>query len=99
MTLPLSFNPRVSSDTKGIGAFYEQESGLALASELPAETIACLDQIWENPKRHHFYAAELRRADLKPFPYHFLYRITATSVRIFVIRHNHRDPNFGTSRH
>ncbi len=54
MMLPLGFNQRVSSDLKGILAFYEQESGIQLAEEFQAESIVCLDQILENPKQFHF---------------------------------------------
>ncbi len=98
MSLPLSFNPRVSNDLKGILAFYEQESGIHLAEEFQTESISCLDQILDNPKRFHFFANDLRRANLKRFPYHFLYRIKSTTVRILVIRHHHRNPDFGINR-
>lgn len=98
MKLPLSFNPRVSNDLKGILAFYEQESGMHLAEEFQAESISCLDQILENPQRFHFFANDLRRANLKHFPYHILYRIEFTTIRILVIRHHHRHSNFGTNR-
>ena len=98
MTLPLSFNQRVSNDLKGIIAFYEQESGVHLAEEFQADSILCLDQILRNPTQSHFFVNDLRRANLKRFPYHFLYRIKSTSVRILVIRHNHRHPDFGINR-
>lgn len=98
MTLPLSFNRRVSNDLKGIRAFYEQESGIHLAEEFQAGSVACLDLILENPRRFHFFVNDLRRANLKRFPYHFLYRIKATAVRVLVIRHHHRNPEFGINR-
>ena len=98
MMLPLSFNQRVSSDLKGIISFYEQESGINLAEEFQAESIACLDQILKNPQQFHFFFNDLRRANLKRFPYHILYRIKSTSIRILVIRHHHRNPNFGINR-
>lgn len=98
MTLPLSFNQGVSSDLKGILVFYERESGRNLAEELLAETTACLDRVLKNPQQFHFLVSDLRRANLKRFPYHLLYRIKSTSVRILVLRHNHRNPDFGMNR-
>jgi len=96
--MTLSFNKRVSSDLKGILAFYEQESGMNLAEEFQAESIACLDRVLNNPQQFHFFINDLRRANLKRFPYHFLYRIESISIRILVIRHHHRNANFGVER-
>ena len=98
MNLPLSFNNRVFSDLRGIIAFYELENGPSLADEFHAELISMLDQVLENPKGFHYFELDLRRVNLKRFPYHFLYRINPTSVRILVLRHNSRHPDYGTQR-
>lgn len=52
----------------------------------------------ENPTRFHPVAGELRRANLRRFPYHFLFRIHGDTVRILVLRHHHRAPDYGTAR-
>jgi len=41
---------------------------------------------------------ELRRAPIRVFRYHLLYRIKADQIRILVLRHTHRRPTFGLSR-
>lgn len=52
----------------------------------------------ENPRRFHFDRSGLRRCNLERFPYHFLYDIRGNCFRIWVLRHDHRDPDFGLDR-
>jgi plasmid stabilization system protein ParE len=40
----------------------------------------------------------LRRANLKRFPYHFLYRILPDRIRITAVRHHRQNPRFGLQR-
>ena len=47
------------------------------------------------PGRYHFFKGDLRRANLKRFPYHFLYRVAGDCVRVLVVRHNRRHPDYG----
>jgi plasmid stabilization system protein ParE len=51
-----------------------------------------------HPDRYHFFKADLRRANLKRFPYHFLYRVVGDCVRILVVRHHRRDTDYGLDR-
>ena len=41
---------------------------------------------------------DIRRANLRRFPYHFLFRGVGHEVRILVVRHHHRYPSFGSRR-
>lgn len=41
---------------------------------------------------------DIRRVNLRRFPYHFLFREVGDSVRILVVRHHKRDPNLGIKR-
>jgi len=47
---------------------------------------------------HKYLWAELRRANLKRFPYHFLFRVVGDCVRILVVRHHRRHPEYGVER-
>jgi hypothetical protein len=39
-----------------------------------------------------------RRANLKRFPYHLLYELHPTSLRVVLVRHNKRHPQYGLPR-
>jgi len=51
-----------------------------------------------NPRRFHFDRSGLRRCNLERFPYHFLYDIRGEYVRVWVLRHDRRNPDFGLDR-
>ena len=50
------------------------------------------------PRYFHFDRSGLRRCNLDRFPYHFLYDIRGEHIRIWVLRHNRRHPDFGLKR-
>jgi hypothetical protein len=52
----------------------------------------------ENPRFFHFDACGLRRCNFDRFPYHFLYDIRGDYARIWVVRHNRRNPSWGLKR-
>ena len=56
------------------------------------------EKVCGNPRFFHFDACGLRRCNLDRFPYHFLYDILSGSVRVWVVRHDHRDASFGLRR-
>ena len=67
------------------------------------------DQFWDELKRHiqtaavnpfrfRPYLKDLRRANLKRFPYHFLYRILSDRIRVTALRHHKQHPAFGLQR-
>lgn len=98
MNLPLSINHRVAIDLRGILAFYEEESGPALADRFYNELMSRIGEVQKNPSQFPFSRGDRRRVNLKLFPYHFLYRIKPHCVRILVLRHDQRNPNYGITR-
>ncbi|MBI5766851.1 MAG: hypothetical protein HZA93_03600 [Verrucomicrobia bacterium] len=56
------------------------------------------DRIAANPTRFGFFKDDLRRARLRTFRHHFLFRIVEAEVRVLVLRHNRRHPEFGLTR-
>jgi plasmid stabilization system protein ParE len=70
----------------------------SLGDDFFAEFRIDIAKACENPKFFHFDACGLRRCNFDRFPYHFLYDIRGESVRIWVLRHNRRDPRFGIRR-
>ena len=70
-----------------------------------------VDEFWEAlnqefqkalnaPEANHFdlLAPDLRRLNLKRFPYNFLYLVEPDRIRVQVVRHNSRRPGYGTRR-
>lgn len=62
----------------------------AFREELASSVAAAAAQ----PLRFH-PVSEFRRINLKRFPYHVLFKCDAQVIRIMVVKHNKRHPNFG----
>jgi hypothetical protein len=48
-----------------------------------------------NPGRFHLSKPGFHRANLKRFPYHFIYRELADGIRVTLVRHHRRNPDYG----
>jgi plasmid stabilization system protein ParE len=93
----LKFHKRVRLDLDEILQGYYKISE-HLGDDFFAEFRLGLDKVAQNPGHFHFDRSGLRRCNLERFPYHFLYDIRGDEVRIWVLRHNRRDPNLGLKR-
>jgi hypothetical protein len=51
-----------------------------------------------NPSRFHPIKPGLHRANLKRFPYHFIYREIPEGIRVTLVRHHRRHPDLGIDR-
>ena len=69
-----------------------------LADDFFAEFQIGIKKAVSNPQYFHFDRSGLRRCNLDRFPYHFLYDILGSDVRVWVVRHNRRNPKFGLKR-
>ena len=52
----------------------------------------------EKPLRFHPVLGDLRRANLKRFPYHVLYRVLSDGIRVIALRHHRQHPRTGLDR-
>ena len=50
------------------------------------------------PGRFHLLKPGFHRANLKRFPYHFIYRELPDGIRVTLVRHHKRHPGFGLER-
>ena len=50
------------------------------------------------PGRFHLIKPGLHRANLKRFPYHFIYQELVDGIRVTLVRHHRREPGFGMER-
>jgi plasmid stabilization system protein ParE len=96
----LTFHPAVKRDVSSIVAYYRQEGGVRLANRFLDELHARLAEIAEHPTRFPFYLGRkvMRRATLGKFPQIILFRILPDSVRVSVVKHEKRHPNYGMWR-
>jgi plasmid stabilization system protein ParE len=93
----LRFHKRVQTDLNEILGKYCDISH-QLGEDFLAEFQIGIGRVAENPRRFHFDRSGLRRCNLERFPYHVLYDIHGQRIRIWVLRHDHRNPDFGLER-
>jgi hypothetical protein len=91
------FHRRVQADLDAILAKYYGVSH-QLGEDFFAEFQIGIRKAVENPRYFHFDQRGLRRCNLDRFPYHFLYDIRETYIRVWVLRHNRRNPQLGLKR-
>jgi plasmid stabilization system protein ParE len=94
----LVLHPKIYSDIDAIMNYYEQAATPELADEFYADLRFVMGQAATNPERFSIREADIRRANLQRFPYHFLFRIVGDVVRILVVRHHSRHPETGSAR-
>jgi plasmid stabilization system protein ParE len=93
----LSFHPLVQKDINCILLRYDEISP-KLGDRFFAELIAAFDDVLRNPHRGHIQERDVLRVNLRSFPYHFLYRILPSRLRVTIVRHNKRHPRLGLRR-
>lgn len=95
----LSFNKLVQSDVDKIIDHYELMS-VQLVDRFFRDMEIRLLEIKNNPTRfpkdQNFPG--YRKVRLRKFPYQIVYKIISTQVRILVIKHEKKRPNFGMQR-
>ena len=93
----LVYHPAVQRDVTGILRHYDGISR-RLGDAFWEELTGLIEVARTKPERFHPADRGLRRANLKRFPYHFLFRVVAGGVRIIVVRHHRRHPSQGMGR-
>jgi toxin ParE1/3/4 len=94
----LVLHPKVYSDIEKIMDYYEQVATTELADQFYSELRRFMVEAAETPAQFAIRDRDIRRANLRRFPYHFLFRVVGGAVRILVIRHHRRHPNVGGER-
>jgi plasmid stabilization system protein ParE len=94
----LHFHRAVQTDLRLALEYFDREGGPKLGDRFFAEVQATKDRIAAHPERFGFFKDDLRRAKLRVFRYHVLFRIVRADVRVLVLRHNRRHPEFGLTR-
>lgn len=95
--MEIRFHRRVQTDVNTALAYYRAISP-DLAESFFLEFTAGIEKVVTNPNICHFDACGLRRCNLERFPFHFLYDLRSGHIRVWVLRHDKREPGFGTAR-
>jgi plasmid stabilization system protein ParE len=96
--MKLIYHRSVQSDVSAVLNYYDEVGGPELGDAFFEEFMVYVAFVLENPTRFHPLEGDLRRANFDRFPYHFLYRIRGDTIRILVVRHHHRAPDYGLRR-
>ena len=94
----LVLHPKVYSDIDAIMAYYEEVAATELAKEFYAELRHFMVEAAKRPESFAIRQRDIRRVNLRRFPYHFLFRIVDDTVRVLVVRHHSKHPSLGTRR-
>jgi plasmid stabilization system protein ParE len=95
--MKIEYHPAVEQDVSEALLRYENVSQ-QLANEFKFELRRLIAAAAANPTRFHLLKPEFHRANLKRFPYHFVYRELHDGIRVTLVRHHHRNPQFGMER-
>ncbi len=93
----VEFHPAVAQDVDDALRRYDAVSQ-RLGDEFKAELRRFIAVAAAKPGRFHLLKPGFHRANLKRFPYHFIYRELADGIRITLVRHHRRNPAFGMER-
>jgi addiction module RelE/StbE family toxin len=91
------YHPQVHRDVVEVARYYQTISA-RLANEFEDELRATIAQATDNPLRFPQTERGFRRANLKRFPYHVLYEVLPDVIRVMLVRHHKRNPQFGLDR-
>jgi plasmid stabilization system protein ParE len=93
----IEYHPSVRQDVAEAMRRYQAVSE-RLANDFKRELRRVVAMAAANPNRFHPVKPGFHRANLKRFPYHFVYRQIPEGIRVTLVRHHHRHPEVGMDR-
>ena len=93
----VEYHPAVEQDVAEALKRYDEVSPV-LGEEFKKEFCNLIALAAANPGRFHPLKSGFRRANLRRFPYHFVYRELPNGIRVTLVRHHKRHPDFGLER-
>lgn len=92
------FHPRVFSEIDSIMKYYEGVADSRLADDFYSEFRRTVVRAADHPELFNERVGGYKRVNLNRFPYNFLFREVDGSIRILVVRHHSRHPDYGARR-
>ncbi len=96
--MSIVFHPRVFAEVDAIMRYYEEVADSRLADDFYQEFRGKVLEASDNPEHFNERVGGYKRANLRRFPYNFLFRETDGGIRILVVRHHARNPRYGAKR-
>ena len=93
----IEYHPAVEQDVAAALRRYDAVSQ-RLGKEFKVELRRFIAVAAAQPGRFHLIKPGFHRANLKRFPYHFIYRELPDGIRVTLVRHHSRHPDFGMKR-
>ena len=93
----IEYHPSVRQDVAEAMRRYTAVSE-KLANDFKAELRRVIAMAGANPNRFRPVKPGFRRANLKRFPYHFIYREIPEGIRVTLVRHHRRHPEVRMDR-
>jgi hypothetical protein len=93
----IQYHPAVEQDVSEALERYDLISH-KLGDEFKMELRRIVSLAAKNPGRFHQIKPGLHRANLVRFPYHFICREISDGIRVTLVRHHRRHPDFGMKR-
>lgn len=94
----VEYHPAVEAELREIKRYYDEQSpglGAQFISEFERQILA----LAATPERWMVVTADIRRCLLRRFPYIIFFRRSgADRIRITVVKHQRRHPNYGRER-
>ena len=93
-----TLHPGAEQDVADAIDFYLERAGVKVATRFLEEFERVATLLTENPGFGTPSSRGRRSYPLKVFPYSVVYRALEDHVRILIVRHQHRKPNYAGSR-
>lgn len=98
MDFRIIFHRLVQQDMDDILRYYREKASDSVSDRFFQAFLETVDRASSNPRGFHFTTSMYRRANIPEFPYHFLYRESLGGIRVLVLRHDRRHPEYGMRR-
>ncbi|MDO8351594.1 MAG: type II toxin-antitoxin system RelE/ParE family toxin [Gallionella sp.] len=93
-----SLHPGAEHDIANALDFYKEQAGLVVAERFLEEFERVAKLLVEHPDLGTPTTRGRRTFPLKVFPYSVVYRNLESSIRILIVRHQHRKPGYAGGR-
>ena len=94
----VTLHPAAERDIEEAAEFYEREGSPALAARFIFEFEVVSALLLQHPEIGLPRVAGRRGLSMNVFPYTVIYRGTSDEIKILVVKHDRKRPNYGASR-
>jgi plasmid stabilization system protein ParE len=91
--MQVTYHPDAEAELREAATYYESQNP-GTADRLLREFDALVVQIAAAPERWPIVEGDLRRRVMKRFPYGVYYRVSGDGIRILVVKHHKRHPDY-----